>query len=398
MLTKFQTNYARKTSPWLVALLAVPLLFSCKKAINPDLENVKQETNSVTATSKTIKDVVFAKAPDYTAKIIQVSPEKDRQRMLVPLTAGKDLKLYKYLITEYSNTGNKQITGNLVSKTKISEKDNLFLLPLATDGSINYFDAKASKTTGGKLMLKYNGKEVGLTEKAGAVFNPSEPTPDNPPVTGGYCIDHWWVTYDVETGEILSIEYLGSDCYECGETGFCGGGGGNIGPIDSSALIESAIAEYGSVYDDIIHSTDVSPELQVFFNSTNVETKSYTWIMARANNNWQVTAYGTTAAKRIINTKKIQVDNLKTTATQYSVMTPYVWYIVNWQPGSTPEGYINNNGTNAPVGRVDVYGNMHTESRYPGFNWVVAYPDVAINNHCTMHYFTGTGVGGALQY
>jgi len=38
------------------------------------------------------------------------------------------------------------------------------------------------------------------------------------------CVDHWWVTYVEETGEVLGIEYLGSDCYNFESQG---GGGTN---------------------------------------------------------------------------------------------------------------------------------------------------------------------------
>lgn len=250
-----------------LAVIFLIILFGCKKASNELQDNGLDKT-----VQKTVADVLFAAAPEPDLKITQLSPDKKVQRILTPVTGNESLKLFKYILIELNGEGNSFKIGKLLSKTKIDGDNNLFSLPLANDGSLNYFDVNAPENTSSKVLLKSRGAKV--TFKSVADDLGDGPT-SNYVVIGcgtGYCIDHWWVTYNAETGEILSIEYIGSDCYEvmCTEGG--GGGGGGGGPTQPTCEQLIEVAE--------ILANETYPESELRFITlwnTTPEIREYTY-------------------------------------------------------------------------------------------------------------------------
>ena len=65
------------------------------------------------------------------------------------------------------------------------------------------------------------GKEIGVNEPFENVMEGLARMQEVPKEGEEICIDHWEVWYYEESGEIVDIEYLGSDCYPVN------GGGGN---------------------------------------------------------------------------------------------------------------------------------------------------------------------------
>jgi hypothetical protein len=225
----------KKTSTLL--LLFALLLGGCKKT---DVTKPGTATEAKPVLAKTVTDVVFSGQPDIGSSIVQLSADGQRQRTLVPLSA-KNTTLHKYLLLETQPGEKTSVQTFVIAKTQLTSKDNLFDIAFKGDGVTAYEkNTKANVTH--RLLAKHDKKEMSLNGKFGDALKGSELEPDNPDPgddIGGFCIDHWWVTYDVETGQILSIEYLGSDCYGCEETGTCGvgGGGGSGGPGNIDSLL-----------------------------------------------------------------------------------------------------------------------------------------------------------------
>lgn len=249
-----------------LAFIFLLALFGCKKA-NNDLP-VDGPAN---AAQKSIADVLFAADPAPDSKITQLSADKKVQRILTPITGNGNLKLFKYILIELGGEGNVLKIGRLLSKTKIDEANNLFSLPLANDGSLNYFDANASEHSGSKILMKTKGTKV-TSESVADDFKDETASNYAPVCTGGYCIDHWWVTYDTNTGQIYTIEYLGSDCYEgqCNGSGGGGGGGGSTPP--------PTCAELTAVTEAMANQTYPASDLRVITESNlTPETRQYTY-------------------------------------------------------------------------------------------------------------------------
>lgn len=249
-----------------LALVFFIALVGCKK-VNNNLLVAKPINNG----QKSVADVLFSAAPDSDLKITQLSPDKESQRILVPINEKCNLKLYKYILMELGSEGDNLKIGRLLSKTKIDKDKDLFSLPLAKDGSLNYYDANASKNARSKVLMKT--KDTKMTLESAASDLKDETGSNLAPIcTNGYCIDHWWVIYDTNTGQIYSIEYLGSDCYG-GQCSGPGGGGGGAGGYPTPTCEQlTAVAE--AIADDTYPTSNLK-----FIRESNVtsETREYTY-------------------------------------------------------------------------------------------------------------------------
>lgn len=242
------------------------VIVGCKKVKNDFL--IERAASTV---QKSVADVLFSTAPDSELKITQLSSDKKSQRILIPINDNGSLKLFKYILMELSSEGNMFKIERVLTKTKIDKDDNLFNLPLANDGSLNYYDANASGNTSSKLLMKTKDTEVTFESVNNDL---KDETSSNlaPICTGGYCIDHWWVIYDINTGQIYSIEYLGSDCYE-GQCNGPGGGGGGSGGYPPPTC-EQLTAVAGAIADNTYPASNLK-----FITESNVtaETREYTY-------------------------------------------------------------------------------------------------------------------------
>lgn len=218
----------------LLVFSTIIFLAGCKKA-DMNTQDKKLENTVI----KSVAELMFSSSPVADLKITQLSADKKVKRVLVPLENKNNLKVYKYILMEQHTDGNAFVIGKLLSKTKINNKNNLFNLPLASDGSLNYFDANAPQNAVSKILMKAKGTKITSKSVANDLTEGSNSNYVVIVCGDGYCIDHWWITYDENTGEILSVEYIGSDCYEthCSEGG--GGGGGTGGSTGGCNLTET---------------------------------------------------------------------------------------------------------------------------------------------------------------
>jgi hypothetical protein len=273
----------KKTS--ILLLLFALLLGGCKK-------NEVNKPVTVNAArflpEKTVKDVVFSGEPDITRSIIQLSANGQRQRTLVPLRAN-NTALHKYLLIETQPGEKTRIQTYVIAKTQLTKTYNLFDIAFTSDG-ITAYEKTTEGNTGNRLVLKHDKKELSQNEKVGDAIRDSEILPNNPDPgddNGGFCIDHWWVTYNVETGQILSIEYMGSDCYGCEATGTCGvggggGSGGNPGNIDSLLIASFIQMANATTIDNTMKS------VTLLWETAATRSRKYTWICIKNPTGWNV--------------------------------------------------------------------------------------------------------------
>jgi hypothetical protein len=273
-------------SPKLIAcIFATAILFSCKKN---DVNKPVTVNAARVLPEKTVKDVVFSGEPDITRSIIQLSANGQRQRTLVPLRAN-NTALHKYLLIETQPGEKTRIQTYVIAKTQLTKTDNLFDIAFTSDG-ITAYEKTTEGNTGKRLLLKHGKKELSRNEKIGDAIRGSEILPNNPNPgddNGGFCIDHWWVTYNVETGQILSVEYMGSDCYGCEATGTCGvggggGSGGNPGNVDSILAVNFINMANATTVDNTMKS------VTLLWETPATRSRKYTWRCVKNPTGWNV--------------------------------------------------------------------------------------------------------------
>jgi hypothetical protein len=260
----------KKNSP---LLLIVLLMGSCKKN---DVNKPGTATEAKSVVAKTVKDVVFSGQSDIGSSILQLSANGQTQRTLIPLST-KNLVLRKYLLVETNLIEKTRIQTFVITKTQLTSKDNLFDIAFTSEG-ITAYEKKTRGNIGSRLLLKHKKSELPLNGKIGDAVKGPEISPNNPDPgddTGGFCIDHWWVTYDVETGQILSVEYLGSDCYGCMETGTCGVGGG--GGIGGSGNIDSLLAANFMQMANATSIDNTMMGISTLWEAGGQRSRKYTW-------------------------------------------------------------------------------------------------------------------------
>lgn len=264
MKTATTLKFFVHASKYLAFLLGI-LILGCKKVDN----NIPAH-ESTNTTQRTVAEVLFNAAPEANSKITQLSADKKVKRTLTPVSIDGSLKFYKYILVETGSEGDILKINRLVSKTKINESSNLFSLPLTGDGRLSYYDANIKKNLSSKVLMKTKGTRV-TKESVANDLKEGETSNLAPVCTNGICIDHWWVIYDTSTGQIYSIEYVGSDCYEgyC-DSGTGGGGGGGPTPPTCEQLtaVAQAIADDTYAYSDLKFITE---------NATTPTTRQYTY-------------------------------------------------------------------------------------------------------------------------
>jgi hypothetical protein len=263
-------------------LLFALLLGGCKKN---DVPNPETATEAKPVLAKTVKDVVFSGEPDISRSIIQLSADGQRQRTLVPLRAN-NATLHKYLLVETQPGEKTRIQTYVIAKTKLTSKDNLFDIAF-TSGGVTAYEKNTKATVSHRLLAKHDKKDLNLSGKIGDALKGSELQPNYPDPggdIGGFCIDHWWVTYDVGTGQIISIEYIGSDCYGCAATGTCGGGGGGGNPGNVDSLLAASFIQMANA--TTIDNTMKS--ITTLWEAGGIRSRKYTWRCVTNPAGWNV--------------------------------------------------------------------------------------------------------------
>jgi hypothetical protein len=254
-------------------LLLALLVGGCKKN---DVNKPETLTKAQPVLAKTVKDVVFSGQPDIGSSIVQLSANEQIQRTLVPLST-KNLMLRKYLLVETNLTKKTRVQTFVIAKKQLTSKDNLFDIAFTGDG-VTAYEKNTKANVSHRLLAKHDKKEMSLNAKFGDALKGSELQPNNPDPgddIGGFCIDHWWVTYDAETGQILSVEYLGSDCYGCMETGTCGVGGG--GGIGGTGNIDSLLAANFIQMANATTIDNTMKSVSLLWEAGGQRSRKYTW-------------------------------------------------------------------------------------------------------------------------
>ena len=147
-------------------------------------------------------------SPDSQNKIIQ--EKADTRRELVRCKSKNENSFKKYILTEYGYEN--MVTGSayIVSKIDIPKDKPLFDIKLGKQPVINFdrMDQSEDKNYQSKMTVKLREEHIDVTDPfSKIIFKIDEEE------TTEICIDHWWVTQIVGTGEITYAEYLSSDCY-----------------------------------------------------------------------------------------------------------------------------------------------------------------------------------------
>lgn len=182
-------------------------------------------------TDPTILEKLFSQEHNLKDKITQEREGSIRE--LTQIGTEKKEGFKKYLLTERNLKDETPINTYIVSKKAIEPDYDLYKIKTGSNMIIN-FDKQNDNTNetkgSGKITVKWNDKEYDMNQ-------PFSKLPINTEISTEICVDHWWVTYIEETGEILSVEYMGSDCYVVGPAPSTGGGGStNPPPVNSCNL------------------------------------------------------------------------------------------------------------------------------------------------------------------
>jgi hypothetical protein len=262
-------------------LLFAMLMGGCKKT---DVTKPGTAPEAKPVLAKTVKDVVFSGQPDIGSRIVQLSADGQKQRTLVPLNT-KNATLHKYLLVETQPGKKTRVQTYVIAKTQLTSRDNLFDIAFASEG-ITAYERRSRDNTANRLLLKHEKRELNLNGKIGDALKGNETSPTYPVFeNGGFCIDHWWVTFNSETGQIISIEYLGSDCYGCAATGTCGGGGGgggNPGNIDSLLVASFIQMANATTIDNTMKS------ITTLWEAGGIRSRKYTWRCVTNPAGWNV--------------------------------------------------------------------------------------------------------------
>lgn len=361
------------------------ILFGCKKI---DLNYAKITSENKLNSNRTVKQVIFSGQPDAVNTIVQVSTDKERKRFLIPLKTQTS-NLHKYLLMEQNSFQLPMVKTYVISKETLTKKTDLFDIPFSKDG-VSVYNNNSKDGTSSKLILKYKNKELNLDDIVSNTGSESEPISSYAPVPGGggYCVDHWWVEWDEETGEILSITWLGSECYGCAATGTCseggGGGGGGGGSIDSTTLFNAAVDEYEGM-----HNGDFNLLSTVNFyypvTQTSSVVKPIEWTVAQTSY-FVVKCKSTTSAFYNLGTSNIYVDNLLNNTTTFTMLQSNFFWNIYWNAGNLSSGIITNNNANFTYGESNVTGNITYTAKSIWWAIFNSQPNMAADSDLIVYY------------
>ena len=254
--------------------IVVLMLFACKKshqsgtASSP--ENISKPSASLT-TSGTFHQQLFTGKGVAKKEIVQSGQLPGNERHLLPMEQTAISRLHSYYLTETSADGT--VTScRILSREPIPSSVNLFDFPTGKK-SLLFYNGSTKQNRVAKIVLKINGTKTDLStviDKSPASFaSKNLPCEQQPPV----CIDWYWTTYDVETGEIISEEYVGTTCtIPCVDGG--GGGGGGGGPVvPDEPSCQQQLDDFADGGTPL--STKISVE--ICGSGPNTRTKCYTW-------------------------------------------------------------------------------------------------------------------------
>lgn len=215
------------------------LTYSCKR----DISNYTEARHNTVSNSsykkgaKTFRDIFFQGELVATNPITDVSDDRSLIRYAVPFKSNGSVSIYKYQLFETNTTGKIVNTSFLISRAPLANGVNLFSLAMQKDTILFYEQTlyPNSRAKSGpvkaKLSVKTNGRE--FNSEADLSNAPLPCDSEMQPVS---CMDWYWVVYNADTGEIISVTYLYTSCTGgCDGDGGTGGGGGSGDGIEPSS-------------------------------------------------------------------------------------------------------------------------------------------------------------------
>lgn len=201
---------------WLLALY----LFGCGKT----QDTIRYTESPGTPAGLSPEQQLLSGKLDLENTVVQFARQGDTRRELVPVKTENQHDLHVYSITEKTGKGDLLHSGYLVAKEIPGAGTDLFAIPLGK-GKIHYFHDRPGERAG--LILKTKEAEYAFEDMAGRAM----PCDALEPV----CTDWYWITWNEDTGEIISELYLYTVCQDpCGAAGVGGTGGSEQGECNLS--------------------------------------------------------------------------------------------------------------------------------------------------------------------
>lgn len=238
-------------------LMMLILVASCKK--NNEVETKAPETKEVKVSTT---DLLFKGDLDHDASIAQSKGEV--LRILAPYMEKEKRVGSRYRLNEYARDGRLLKTGNVYSLEPLTKETDLFKISIDNKGAAllrqkekGQFKDAVNEKIRAKRKTENGNTETGL----GEVLSLYAGCQDASPV----CIDWYWVTYDLYTGNVESENFLYTSCYD--PCSFNSGGSGGSNDTNCSEATSK------------IKSGPISVGLPVVLEQegSNVRTFTYPW-------------------------------------------------------------------------------------------------------------------------
>ena len=362
------------------------IFFSCKKTeVNTEIPKIKS--------NKTIKEIAFSGSLDVTKTITQTGNDKLTHRYLIPIK-NNNKNFYKYLLLENNSKNESQIRSYVISKYPLNNSVDLFTISINKDG-VTAYDVNKKKGISSKLLLKHDNIELNINSPIGSNENitPNYAYPGEGEV--GYCVDHWWVVSDTETGAIVSIEFLGFDCYGCMQTNSCsgnggGGGGGGATPVDSAALLSAILVEYNGIHDgEFFMLTPQTVYVPTWTTTAAPLTSTINWPVVNAEY-YKVNAKTVTKSAikptTFMSGKAINVIECNTVSSLFEMKKSSIFWKVKWEQGNLPPGIIQMNGTPSAEAECNVDGYINIEGRSSWLEIMNGMPNITSESTLRIFY------------
>jgi hypothetical protein len=121
----------------------------------------------------------------------------------------------------------------------------------------------------------FNNKVQSMNVKK-RTYSALPPDPNNPQ----QCLDWYWVTYDVETGEIIDVTYLYTTCAD-NNNGGGGGGGSSSTPIDMDNFCSATPTQAAAALNDISAANSTDETTAIYSNEQNAATSDQPYAIRR---------------------------------------------------------------------------------------------------------------------
>lgn len=257
------------------------LVLSCKKDIKPP------QPEAETKSTATLANVLFRGYLDFKSTVF--SERGQTVRALVPITGSRTEKGFRYRVTEYSKKGVVIQYGFILSLEKIPTTIDVYALPINTNGTVlsDKIQRKGNKENiREKIVAKIKINNQTETKGMGEVLSLLPGCENLPQV----CIDWYFVSYDLNSGEVIAENYLYTNCYD--PCSFSNGGSGNTNTPSCAEMAENLESGPVSEAGGITVGDETSTE----------RTRIYSWYCAKHKFNWwRVKSYETGVHKKMPN-------------------------------------------------------------------------------------------------